>query len=139
MFSASARLGFFPQPLDVVGFHHDGSRHIVYEALAVLLFIAEERVEKPRRPRVEAELTMLEEDVNGFPERVIQDFNQLLVNERGRVDLHRVIAFLARQGKGHGAAASRLLERSSNAGIAPGGAKPITMSSARQMASSQGP
>ena len=89
---------------------------------------AEERIEKAGGPGVEAELTVLEEDVHGLPERVIQDFDQLLVHEGGSVDLHRVVAGARRQGKGHGAAPARFLERGVTCRVAARRPKPITMS-----------
>ena len=47
-----------------------------------LLLRPEERVEEAGLPDVVAQLAVLEEDVNRLPERVVQDLDQLLMDER---------------------------------------------------------
>ncbi len=51
---------------------------------ASCLFWSEERIEKTGGPGILAQFAMLQEHVHCFPERVIEHFDQFLVDERRR-------------------------------------------------------
>ena len=69
--------------LRVVGhLHADRRRHVAHAAGRVLLLLAEKRIQKSGCAHVVAQLAVLEEDVHRLPERVIENLDQLLVDER---------------------------------------------------------
>ena len=106
-----------------------------------LLLAAEERIEEPGLADVVAQLAVLEEDVHRLPERVVQDLDQLLVHERilgRRRDRVRALRRRAARRSWRRAPAARR-ERRRTSGSPSGGPKPMTMSSGRTSASSQGP
>ena len=89
----------------VVHFHFNGSRDFGDDVAGRLFFFAEKRVQEAGFADLVAQFAMFEEDVHRFPERVIEDFDDLLVDEGVFRDRGRgVRAFEAGQGKGHGSA-----------------------------------
>src|ERR1700692_1433543 len=66
----------------VTHLHENGFRNLTFERGRLLLFGSEKRIEEFTLTGVLAELAMLEEDVHGFPECVVEDFNQFLMDER---------------------------------------------------------
>src|SRR6185437_2876164 len=86
----------------IADFDLDGGGYLRGQIVCLLFLLAEERIEKFRSPHIMAQFTMLEVDVNGLPQRVIEDLNQLLVHESIICwRLQRKRGLRARQGKRH--------------------------------------
>jgi hypothetical protein len=83
-----------------------------------LLFLSKERVEKTRFANVMAEFPVLEEQVHGLPQNVVEDLDQFLMKKRifGSRD-HAIRAFDARKSEGHGVAEMGLLKCRPDFGI----------------------
>ncbi len=110
-----------------VVFHleRNGCRRLIDDAADVLLRAAEKRIEKPGLARVVSELAVLEEHVHRFPQRVVQDFDDLLVDERVVTHpIDRVRAALAGQREGHRPGGFRGLEHRRDVGVALGRTEP---------------
>src|SRR6185437_11089479 len=89
----------------IADFDLDGGSYLRGQIFCLLFLLAEERIEKFRSPHIMPQFTMLEVDVNGLPQRVIEDLNQLLVHESIICwRLQRKRGLRARQRKGHGTA-----------------------------------
>src|SRR6185369_10347222 len=70
----------FAQRLVVACLHLDRRRGLGDHRVRVLLLLSEERIEERGSPHLMAALAVLEEDMYGLPERVIEDLEDLLVD-----------------------------------------------------------
>jgi len=126
---ASDAIGAFPgnthpQFRVVPRLHQNGSGHLGEHVLRFLFLFPQEGIEKFRFARFMTEFTVLEENMHRLPERVIQDFNQFLMNEgivRGRFQRERTLP--AGQSKGHCVPHPGPGQRRFNLGIALGRAE----------------
>ena len=85
MRSASSLRDLCPQLRVFLHLHLYRLRDLVQKSIRVLLLAAQKRIQKCRHPHIVAEFPMLEEDMHRFPERVIENLDQLLVDERSLV------------------------------------------------------
>src|SRR5271165_2990342 len=65
----------------VMHFHLDRRGHLLEDGGRFLLLVPEKWVEEFGLADILAEFAMLEEDMHGFPERVVENLDQFLVNE----------------------------------------------------------
>src|SRR5271170_6726525 len=70
-----------PQQGVVMHFHLDRCGHLFKDVGRFLLLVPEKWVEEFGWANVLAEFAMLEEDVHGFPERVVENLDQFLMDE----------------------------------------------------------
>src|SRR4029077_17838124 len=108
-----------PQIRVFLGLGSDRVRDLLDNVAGVLLLFSEKWVEEPGVADVIAEFAMLEKDVNGLPQRVIQDLHQLLMDERiSRRRLQRVRTAAAWERESHGSTFIRGSERGRDFGFA---------------------
>jgi hypothetical protein len=104
---AAYLLGFLARHLAtqfgvVVHLHQNRARDLRQQVGGSLLFGAQEGIEEPRFAHLVTQFTMLEEDMHGFPQRVVQNLDHLLVHEwvlRGGIE--RVRTFHPRESERH--------------------------------------
>ena len=110
--------------------HFDGCGNFLKHAAGFLFLLPQERIEKPGIADIVTQFAVLEKDVHGFPKRVIEDLDHLLVlkgSVPGRCR-HKTHVRPARAN----VIACRARRRSSadcTSGSPSGGPKPITISS----------
>ena len=110
-------------------FHPDGIRHFFAgRPPVVLLLLCRGKDRGSRVADVLAEFAMFEEDVHGFPKRVVQDLDHLLVQETDRLSqactAYEPPRRRAARTSSH-RAPRRLRERAATSGSPSGGPKPI--------------
>src|SRR5208282_1144594 len=86
----------------IANFHLNRSSDFSDDVHSFLLVFSEERVEKAGVADVVAQFAALKENVNGFPKRVVKNFDEFLVDERVlRGGLREIRAFVAWERKCH--------------------------------------
>ena len=103
---------------------------LIHDIAHVLLLFAEKRIEESGIADVMPQFAMLEEDVHGFPERVIENLDQFLMDE-WILDRRLERVGTARPGSAKVMAPRLCATASASATSASpsGGPKPMTMSS----------
>ena len=81
IFSDSSCATCVAQQRVVLRFHADGSSDLRDDVERFLFVFAEEWVEKAGLANVMAQFAVFEEDVHGLPERVVENFDEFLMNE----------------------------------------------------------
>ncbi len=115
----------------ILHFHQDGGCDFGHQIAGLLLFLTKKRIEKSGCSNFVAEFAMFEEDMHRFPQRVVQDLDHFLMNERILSEgLDRIGAFHAGQSEGQRISGVGKLEGRANLLVpAFGGPNPITISS----------
>ena len=71
-----------PQRRIIRNLQTDGGRDLVHQIALILRFLPQKRIQKSGFSRIESKLAPFEKHVNRFPQRVIQDLDDLLMHQR---------------------------------------------------------
>src|SRR5580698_168219 len=72
---------FYSQKTVVVYLHFDRSGHILGDIFCFLLSLSEEWIKKFRLPDILSQFPMLKKHMHCFPQRVVENFDYLLMDE----------------------------------------------------------